>query len=128
MAGSRIEDRVFDNGLTVPDTECNKITLCSQSPTTYAEGNSTYALGSKTSPTVSAPTDNGGAGGGRKVTLSAITDGTLSSAGTATHIAWLDTSNSRLLAVSPLASSVVVAASGTWTCTAADIIFKDPTE
>lgn len=125
MAGSRIEDRAFDNGLTVLDTEVNEVTLCSQSPTTYAGAHTTYMLGSKATPTVSAPTDGTT---GRKVTLSAITDGVLANAGTATHIALSDTGNSRLLAVLPLASSVTVAASGTWTCTAADVTYADPTQ
>ena len=37
-------DRVFDNGLTVLDTEANKILITSQEATTYTEANSTYAL------------------------------------------------------------------------------------
>jgi hypothetical protein len=125
MAGSLIADRVFDNGLTILDTEVNEVTLCSQAPTDYTGAHTTYKLGTKASPTVSAPTDGTT---GRKVTLSAITDGALSAAGTATHIALSDTSNTRLLAVLPLASSVAVASSGTWTCTAADITFADPTQ
>ena len=36
-----IADRVFDNGLTVLDTEANKITVTSQESTTFASANAT---------------------------------------------------------------------------------------
>jgi hypothetical protein len=50
-----VNDRVFDEGLSVLDTEVDKHVICSQAPTTYTEANATYMLGYKTSPTVSAP-------------------------------------------------------------------------
>lgn len=84
-----LNDRVFDNGLTVLDTEANKILITSQEATTYTEANATYALGNSTSLSISAPSDR--TGGGRKVTVSAITDGTVTSNGTATHYAIVDT-------------------------------------
>ena len=40
-----LNDRVFDNGLTILDTEANKIVITSQEATTYTEANATYALG-----------------------------------------------------------------------------------
>ena len=84
-----LNDRVFDNGLSVLDLEANKITITSQEATTYAEGNATYALGDSTSLSIAAPSDR--VGGGRKVTVSAITDGSVTASGTATHYAILDT-------------------------------------
>ena len=44
-----IADRVFDNGLTVLDTEANRIDVTSQEATTYTEATSTYTLGNSTS-------------------------------------------------------------------------------
>ena len=47
-------DRVFDNGLSVLDTEANKILVTSQEATTYTNANSTYALGNSTSLSIAA--------------------------------------------------------------------------
>lgn len=119
-----LNDRVFDNGLTVLDTEANKITITSQEATTYTEGNATYALGNSTSISISAPADR--TGGGRKVTVSAITNGSVTANGTATHYAILDTVNSRLLATGSLTASQVVTSGNTFTLSAFDIGIPDP--
>ena len=119
-----LNDRVFDNGLTVLDTEANKILITSQEATTYTEANATYALGNSTSLSSSAPSDR--TGGGRKVTVSAITDGTVTSNGTATHYAIVDTVNSRLLATSSLTASQVVTSGNTFSLSSFDIGIPDP--
>lgn len=119
-----LNDRVFDNGLTVLDTEANKITITSQEATTYTEGNATYALGDSTSISISAPADR--TGGGRKVTVSAITNGSVTANGTATHYAILDTVNSRLLATGSLTASQIVTSGNTFTLSAFDIGIPDP--
>lgn len=123
-----LNDRVFDNGLTVLDTEANKITITSQEATTYTEGNATYALGNSTSISISAPADR--TGGGRKVTVSAITNGSVTANGTATHYAILDTSATyggpRLLATGSLTASQVVTSGNTFTLSAFDIGIPDP--
>ena len=119
-----LNDRVYDNGLTVLDTEASHLYICSQEPTTYAQASSTYALGVKATPTVSAPgarTPNG-----RKVTVSAITDGTVSATGTATHYALVDSTNSRLLATAALSSSQAVTSGNTFTLTSFDIGIPAP--
>lgn len=110
---------VLDNGLNVLDTATNKLVICSAMPTNYAEANATYALGSKATPTVSAPQAR--SPDGRKVVVSAITDGAVSATGTATHFALLDTSGSRLLAAQALSASQVVTAGNSFTLTATDI-------
>lgn len=119
-----LNDRVFDNGLTVLDTEANKITITSSEATTYTEGNATYALGDTTTVSVSAPADR--TGGGRKVTVSAVTDGSVTANGTATHYAILDTANSRLLATGSLTASQVVTSGNSFTLSAFDIGIPDP--
>lgn len=118
-----INDRVFDNGLTVLDTEANRLDICSQEPVTYAEATSTYTLGNKTSLSVGAPGDR--TPNGRKVTVAAITDGTVTGTATATHWAIVDTSNSRLLATGSLSASQAVTSGNTFTLGAFDIGIPD---
>ena len=119
-----LNDRVFDNGLTVLDTEANKIIITSQEATTYTEANATYALGDSTSLSVGAPADR--AGGGREVTVAAITDGSVTATGTATHYAIVDTSNTRLLATSTLTASQSVTSGNTFTLSSVAIGIPDP--
>jgi hypothetical protein len=119
-----LDNRVFDNGLTVLDTEANKILITSQEATTFTEANSTYALGSSTSLSIGAPADR--AGGGREVVVAAITDGSVTGTGTATHYAIVDTVNSRLLATSTLTASQSVTSGNTFTLTSVAIGIPDP--
>ena len=119
-----IADRVLDNGLTVLDTEANRVDVTSQEATTYAEATSTYTLGNSTSVTISAPTDR--SGGGRKVTMSAISDGSVTGTGTATHYAIVDTSNSRLLVTGSLTASQSVTSGNTFSLEALDVGIPDP--
>ena len=119
-----LNDRVFDNGLTVLDTEANKILVTSQEATTYTEANTTYALGNSTSLSISAPSDR--TGGGREVTVSAISDGVVTGTGTVTHYALVDTSNSRLLATGSLTASQAVTSGNTFTLGAFTVGIPDP--
>jgi len=119
-----LNNRVFDNGLTVLDTEANKVLVTSQEASTYAEANSTYALGNSTSLSIGAPADR--SGGGRKVAVAAITDGSVSATGTATHYALVDTNNSRLLATGTLTASQAVTSGNTFTLATFDIGIPDP--
>lgn len=119
-----LNDRVFDNGLTVLDTEANAIHVTSQEASTYTAATSTYTLGNSTSLSIAAPSDR--TGGGRKVTVAAITDGSVTGTGTATHYAIVDTSNSRLLATGSLTASQAVTSGNTFTLATFDIGIPDP--
>ena len=119
-----LNDRVFDNGLTTLDTEANAIHVTSQEATTYAEATSTYTLGNSTSLSIGAPADR--TGGGRKVTVAAISDGSITADGTATHYAIVDTNNSRLLATAALTASQSVTNGNTFTLATFDIGVPDP--
>lgn len=119
-----IADRVLDNGLTVLDTEANRVDLTSQEATTYAEATSTYTLGNATSISIGSPTDR--TGGGRKVTMAAISNGSITGTGTATHYAIVDTSNSRLLVTGLLTASQSVTTGNTFSLEALDIGIPDP--
>ena len=117
-------DRVFDNGLTVLDTEANAIHITSQEAVDYAGATSTYTLGNSTSLSVGAPVDR--TGGGREVTVAAITDGSVTGTGTATHYAIVDTVNSRLLATGALTASQSVSTGNSFTLGAFTIGIPDP--
>jgi hypothetical protein len=119
-----LNDRVFDNGLTVLDTEGNRIDVTSQEATSYAEATSTYTLGNSTSLSIGAPQDR--SGGGREVVVAAITDGSVTGTGTVTHYAIVDTANSRLLATGSLTASQAVTTGNTFTLSSVAIGIPDP--
>ena len=125
---SSIGDHVLDSGLSVLNTstgDADKLTICSSEPTTYPEGNVTYALGDDDSNLViGAPGDRGG--GGREVTVSAISGGAVTADGTAAYWAILDTIGSRLLATGDLSSSQGVTNGNTFNLASFTVGIPDP--
>lgn len=119
-----LNDRVLDNGLTVLDTEANRLDITSAEAATYTEATSTYTLGNKTSLSVGSPASRSPSG--RKVTVAAITDGSVTGTGTASHWAIVDTGNTRLLAASSLSASQGVTSGNTFTLAAFDIGIPGP--
>lgn len=123
-----IADRVLDLGLNVLDTEATHVYICSAEPTTYAaaiganNGTTQFGLGNKNfgagavfgSPVARTPS-------GRKVTSAAITDGSVTTTGTAAAYAIVDSANSRLLATGTLAASQSVTSGNTFTLAAFDV-------
>ena len=105
---SFLSDRVYDLGLTILDTEVNRLDLCSTEPATYTQATSTFTLGFRAPPNVSAPSAR--SPNGQKVTIAAIYDGLGTASGYPAWWALSDTSNSRLLAVGPLPANQVVVA------------------
>jgi hypothetical protein len=121
---SYLNDRVYDNGLSVLDTEATHLYLCSAEPSTYA-GVSSVALASYSGVSVGSPA--AGSPNGRKVTVAAITSGmTASASGTGSHYALTDNTNSRLLAAGTLAATQVVTSGNPVTLTAFDIRIPGP--
>lgn len=118
-----LHDDVLDDGLQVITDNANRLDICSALPTTYAEATSTYTLGNKTSPTVGAPSDR--TGGGRKVTISAITDGSVTGTGTAGYYAITDTVGSRLLAAQAMVATQSVTSGNEFVTDAVDIGIPD---
>jgi len=119
-----LNNRVFDSGLTTLDTEASRIDVCSQEPTTYAEATSTYTLGNSTSLSGAAPSDR--SGGGREVVFAAITDGSITGTGTATHYSISDVSNSRLLVTGSLSASQSVTNGNSFTGASFAVGIPDP--
>lgn len=119
-----LADRVFDNGLSVLDLEANKILITSQEAATYTEANATYALGNSTSLSIAAPSDR--SGGGREVVVAAVSGGSVTGNGVATHYAIVDTVNSRLLATGGLTTSQTVTTGNTFSLGSFTIGIPDP--
>lgn len=117
-----LADYIMDLALAELDTATSTLHICSQEPTTYAEANATYALGSKSSLSIGAPGDR--TPNGRKVTVAAITDGTVSGTGTATHWA-ITKAGTTLMATGALSSSQAVTSGNTFTLAAFDIGIPD---
>ena len=119
-----LNDRVLDSGLATLDTEANRLDLCSQEPATYAAATSTYTLANKASLSIGAPADRSPSG--RKVTVAAFTDGSVTANGTPSHWAITDTANSRLLATGTLGTTQALVSGNTFELEAFDIYIPDP--
>jgi len=124
MAGEYINDEVFDSGLDYADTNGTRIDITSQVATSYAEATSTYTLGNKTGLNTGAT--QAGATDGRRVIVPAITDGSVTGTGTATHWALTDGS-AVLIATGPLSASQGVTSGNTFTLDAISITIRDAT-
>ena len=120
-----INPEVFDQGLDYADVNGTRIDLCSQEPTTYAEATTdgAFSLGNKTGLNTGAP--EAGATDGRRVIVPAITNGTVTETGTATH--WALTDNSAvLIAAGLLSSSQAVTDGNPFTLDAISITIRGP--
>lgn len=94
----QLHNDVFDQALNYILNNCDKITICSQPPTTYAEGNVTYALADVAVDTGDFTVGDGDTNG-RKVAVAAQNSVPVDTSGIGTHLALLDTINSKLLGV-----------------------------
>ena len=112
---------VLDNGLIQLKNLADKIYICSQEPTSFADATSTYALGNMafgaglalTGPSARTPN-------GSKVTTVAVTNGTVTGTGNASRWAIVDSVNSRLLVDNDLAAAQAVSAGNVWSLPAFD--------
>ena len=118
-----INDEVFDQGLDYADTNGTRIDICSTDPSgTYATvtantlGNDTVNTG---------VTTDAATGTGRRVTVPAITAGSVTGTGTATHWA-LTNGTDTVVASGSLSASQAVTSGNTFTLDAIDIIIRDP--
>jgi hypothetical protein len=118
-----LSDDVFDSGLDYITTNVDELHICSAEPTTYAEATSTYSLGSD-SVTVGAAADRGA--GGREVVVPAISGGSVTATGTASHYALVKTGTSELIATGSLSSTQGVTSGDSFTLTSFAIGIPDP--
>jgi len=110
-----LHDRVYDNGLTVLDTEANALHICNLEPSTFASATTTNSLGNKALAAGGIGAPGAGTPNGRQVTVAAITDGSVTGTGTASHWAIVDTANSRLLATNALSATQAVTSGNVFT-------------
>lgn len=115
-----LEDRVLDFGLNVLDTESSFLSITSSEPTTLAIAATTGLLGFKNwgvgavfgSPAAGSPN-------GRKVSSAAITDGTITTTGTAAW--WAVYATGTLHAHGTLAAAQAVTAGNTFSLSSFDV-------
>lgn len=115
-----ISDEVFDQGLDYADTNGTRIDICSSEPATYA-AISGVTLGNDP---VNTGATSAGATDGRRVTVPAITAGSLTATGTATHWALSDGA-SILVATGSLSAPQAVTSGNTFTLGAISITIRD---
>lgn len=108
-----IHDDILDAIADAIIADGNKMTVCNAYPTTYAQASSTpassgYMLAEQTIDSGDFTKANGDSSG-RKVTLAAQNIASADYSGDATHIAVIDTVNSKILAVTEMPSAAVTA-------------------
>jgi hypothetical protein len=118
-----VHDDVLDGALNIIKNNATRMTLCNAQPTTYTEGNATFALADVTVASGDFTVANGTTSG-RKATVAAKAAVPVDSSGTGNHIALLDVANSKLLYVTTTSSTAVAAAGtvdiGSWVIEIAD--------
>lgn len=115
MAAKRVNPSMLDKYLDGYKTgggavgPATRMTACSAEPTTFTEGNATFALADVTMAGADFTIANGDGAGNtpRKVTMSAKNAVPVDTTGTATHVALLDVTNSLLLLVTTCTSQVL---------------------
>lgn len=120
-----VHDDVLDGALDIIRNNCTRLTVCSTQPTTYTEGNATYALADVTVDSTDFTKGNGDTSG-RKLTVAQQASVTVDTSGTAQHVALLDVGNSKLLYVTTCTSQSLTSGN-TVTVPAWDIEIADPT-
>lgn len=120
-----LHDDIFDGALNIIKNNATRMVLCSAQPTTYTEGNATYALADVTMASGDFTVSDGDVSG-RKVRVATKTGVTVDANGTGTYVALLDVSNTKLLVVDTCPSKVVTTADlvdfSVW-----DVEITDPT-
>ena len=117
-----INDEVFDQGLDYADTNGTRIDICSSEPASYA-AIAGVTLGNDT---VNTGATQNGASSGRRVIVPAITAGSVTGTGTATHWALSDAS-AILVATGALTAPQGVTSGNTFTLDAISITIADAT-
>jgi hypothetical protein len=116
---ARIASAAYDAAISYMISNGNILHICSAEPTVPGTLNS---LGNKA---VTLGAAGAGTPSGRKTTVPAITDGSVTGNGTASHWAIVNTGATILVATGQLSASQVVAAGNTFTLAAFDITLLD---
>lgn len=117
-----INDNVFDSGLAYAIANGSRIDLCSVDPVGVYATVTANTLGNKTGLTPAAASN--GLVDGRRSIVPAITDGTVTGTGTASHWA-LTNGTSTVIASGPLTASQAVTSGNVFTLDAISITLRD---
>jgi hypothetical protein len=109
--GKTVHDDVLDGALNIIKNNCAKQTACSSEPTTYTQSITTYMLAEVTMASGDFTAADGDTSG-RKLTTAAKSGVTITNSGTATHIAQVDVTNSKLLGVTTCTPLALTAGGG----------------
>jgi hypothetical protein len=116
---------VYDDGLNQITTLTETLYLLNADPELTWATVVSAAIGHRVAPSISIPVDRV-SGGGREVIVAAITDGTVSATGTATHWAVTDDSATKVLASGLLDNSQLLTDGNTFTLNAISIGIPGP--
>lgn len=121
-----VADAVLDGALDILKNNVTRMVACSAEPTTFTEGNATYALADVTLTGTDFTHANGDTSG-RKTTIGAKSGVLIDTSGTATHVALLNVAGTALLYVTTCTSQALTAnGSNTVNFPAFDIELADP--
>lgn len=123
--GKSVHDDVLDGALNILKNNVTRQTVCSAQPTTYTEAITTFELADVTLASGDFTNANGDTNG-RKTTIGAKSAFDVDNTGTATHVALVDVTNSKLLYVTTCTSQALTAGN-TVSTPAWDIEIADPT-
>jgi hypothetical protein len=118
-----INDSVFDSGLTWADTNGTRLDICSTDPLGVYATVTANTLGNDT---VNTGAPEAGATDGRRVIVPAITAGSVTGTGTATHWALTDGA-ANVVASGALTASQAVTNGNTFTLDAISVTIRDAT-
>lgn len=104
-----VSDTVYDVALNYIKNNATKVVLCEGAPTTYSDANTDNGTGTGTKiAEITVDSDDftlANHTSGRKVTCVELVV-TVTAAGDADHVAWLDVTNTTILRVAPLSATV----------------------
>lgn len=115
-----LNDNTLDNGLAALKAAADKVYITNAEAATYTQATSTFALGNKNfgAGAVFPGAIAAGSPSGRKLDSAAITDGSVTATGTATHDATVTSGSSRLELAQALSASQAVTSGNIFTRTA----------
>lgn len=118
-----LNDNVLDNGLAALKSACDRIYINNAEPATYTAATSTNALGNKNfgAGNVFPGAIAAGSPSGRKLTSAAVTDGSVTGTGTASHFSGVTSGSSRLDFANSLSASQAVTSGNTFALAAFDV-------
>lgn len=106
-----LSDATFDAALAYVVANGTRLDICSAEPTSYAQATASLSLGSKSGVSVGSPANR--SGGGREVVIPALSAGTVTATGSATHWALSDGAT-LLIATGALTVPVAVTSGNTF--------------